>query len=133
MSTWAITCDLPRLRPEPDGGRYVGRGDERRGKESRGDLAGYRSAQLELPVSGERGPDEPVRDRAPRLGRDPRPAHRARREPRHRQLPDHLLARPGGRGDRGGRGPRHPARGRRAERAAEREAVDPAAVIVAAV
>ena len=46
------------------------------GKEPRGDLPGDRPAQLELPVPGQRGPHEPLRVRAPRLGRDPRPSHR---------------------------------------------------------
>ena len=40
-----------------------------RGQEPGGDLQGDRPAQLELPVPGVRGADEPVRDRAPGVGR----------------------------------------------------------------
>ena len=53
------------------------RGERRGGEEPRGDLAGDRPAQRELPVSRRRGADEPVRDRAPGLGGDPRPADRS--------------------------------------------------------
>src|SRR5215210_2067436 len=112
MSTWAITCDRRRLRPGPDGGRYFEDGDELGGPEPRSDLAGDRPAQPELPVSRERGEDEPLRGRAPRLGGDPRPADRPGPEPGHWILPHHLLPRPGGRGHRGGGGTGDPDRGR---------------------
>ena len=80
MSTWAITCDRWRLGPGPTEGAMLSGGDELRGKEPRGDLQGDRPAQLELPVPGQRGPHEPLRVRAPRLGGDPRPADRPRRD-----------------------------------------------------
>ena len=71
-----------RHRIRVEAGRGCGRGagsvqhGERGGQEPRGDLAGDRPAQLRLPLPGGRGADEPVRGRAPRLGRDPRPAGR---------------------------------------------------------
>ena len=71
------------------------------------------SAQLDLPLAGLRGADEPLRDRAPRLGGDPRAAGGRRPGDRHRPLPDRLLARGRRRGARGDRGDRDPGRGRR--------------------
>src|SRR6476620_1756689 len=75
-----------------------------RGEEPGGDLQGDRPAQLELPVSGGRGADEPVRGRALGLGDDPGAAGGPRRSDRHRPLSHRLFPRYGRRwaGDRRG-------------------------------